>query len=321
MNKKSIPFLKNIAERLSISSKQGNVAQKDITLKRPYFIGHELYELHTDANLFTTRVMVNGQEIKLSNAEGNGSITNNLYSVTGATGYPNKTYLNGYLQPGENEVKIIFHSPLYDKIKGSRGEQAFVSDMYAHVVINSGQLTEGSLGTKSYYLDQFIASPNKDANLLKNTLLRRFSSDDINTEISVTHSITIPKKNAIQVSKDDCEVELIPFSNYKGKILLNGVVVYKKEHFNEGTFLANLDDQIVVGMNTLSVEVNALENDEATIIGLQQLYDLSRAIETSNLPLAFKGYGFGQTFNNAIRPLVNIAVDKPGNYSTSFNVK
>lgn len=296
----------------------GGNAVANNKLPLPYFVGAELYEIHTDAHLFATRVLVNGQEIKLSNPTGNGSITNGQYSVSGATGYPNKAYLNAYLRPGDNEVKVIFDSPLYEEVKGTSGERAFISDMYAHVVINTGQLTEGSLGQKSYYLDKLIYSPNRSATLLVDNLLKRFTTEAINNEVSVTQTITISAENAVQVSKKDCEVDLMSFSDYKGELFLNGVKAYEKEHFNRGEFLVNLNERVVNGKNTLAVTVKELQNNEPTSIGLEQICDLTNVIEASNLPKEFKEYSFGHPFNKVTRNIVTLDVKKAGKHTANF---
>jgi len=285
---------------------------------RPYMIGPELYEIHTDAHLFATRVLVNGNEVKLGNALGNGSVTTNHYDVSGATGYPNKAYLNAFLQPGENEVKVIFDSPLLEQVKGTDGEGAFISDMYAHVIINTGQLTEGSLGTKSYFLDQMIESPDRSAHILKDTLLRRFSTDSLTKEVSVVHTFNIAPEHAVQVPIEECSIEVKDFSNYKGVLSLNGEPVYEITDYGSGTTLTDMKALLVPGENTLEVNVSSIKDDETLSAELQLECQLGSAIESAGLPEAYRRLEFGTFFNRVYRSLVKINFDKPGKYSSAF---
>lgn len=287
--------------------------------KRPYMVGPELYEVHTDANLFVTHVFVNGHKLKLSNAEGNGSVRTEFYGVSGPTGYPNKAFLNAYLRPGDNEVKVVFDSPLLEEVRGTEAEKAFIQDMYAHVVINTGQLTKGSLGTKSYYLDQLIAAPDRTAEIIKNALLRRFTEDQLSREVSVTQTITVGPKNAVQVKPEDCDLDLSGFSNFRGMVLLNGAPVYEVDHFGSAQTLDRMKNLLKRGENIFEVKVTEVREGETALVKLLLECDVSRAIKESNLAEDHQSIQFGSFFNKVRYPLVKIDIQKPGTYSSSFS--
>ena len=296
----------------------GNNAAAKTAAPRPYFVGPDLYQIHTDAHLFGTRVFVNGKQLKLSNADGNGSIRNQNYSVSGATGYPNKNYLNAYLKPGDNEIKVIFDAPLLEQVKGTEGEVAFIRDMYAHVVINTGELTDGSLGTKSYDLDEAIQAADNSTTILKDALLKRFTSEQLTEEVSVIYNITIDAKYAVQIGSEACDIEADGFSNLKGKLLLNGKIFLDITDYGSGTMLENIKELIVPGENHFEVDITSLEENKPSSAILKMDCDMGSIKDKVGLPVEYQSNSFGSFFNHIYIPIASIGFDKPGKYSTKF---
>ena len=299
----------------------GIIAQGKKTPERPYIVGPELYQIHTDAHFFRTRIIVNGVELELSNADGNGSSWTSDYNVSGATGYPNTMYLNGYLSPGDNEIKVIFESPLLEQVRGSEGEAAFVRDMYAHVVINTGELTQGTLGVESFVLDQLIDSlePDNDVAILKDVLFRRLTSEIVNNEISVTHTINIAAENSVQVEANDCTFDLKSFSGYTGQAFVNGTAFLDIKGNGNATILKSIDDLILPGENTFEINATAIEDGREITSELRMKCDLDAATKEIAFPEKFERYDFGSFFNRMYIPIAKVDFDKPGVYSITFN--
>lgn len=288
--------------------------------ERPYIVGPELYQIHTDAKFFRTRIIVNGVELELSNADGNGSSQTSDYRVSGATGYPNTMYLNGYLSPGDNEVKVIFESPLLEQVRGTEGETAFIRDMYAHVVINTGELTRGTLGVDSYVLDQLMDSPELDIDvaILKDVLFRRLTSEIVNNEVSVTHTINIAANKSVQVEADECSFELKSFSGYTGQVSINGTAFLNIKGNGSATILDSIDDLILPGDNAFEINATAIEEGRDITSELRMECDLDIATKEIGFPKKYKYYDFGSFFNNMYIPVATIEFDKPGIFSTTF---
>lgn len=306
---------------LGVLASLGIIVQGKKAPERPYIVGPELYQIHTDAHFFRTRILVNGVELELNNADGNGSSWTNDYNVSGAMGYPNTMYLNGYLRPGDNEVKVIFESPLLDQVRGSEGEAAFIRDMYAHVVINTGELTRGTSGAKSFVLDQLMDSPELDADveILKDVLFRRLTREIFNNEISVIHTINIAAEKTVQVAANDCSFELKSFSGYTGQASVNGTAFLDVKGNGSATNLESLDELILAGENTFEINATAIEEGSEVTSELRMECDLDVATKEIGFPKKYEHYNFGSFFNNMYISVAKVDFNKPGIFSITFN--
>jgi len=290
---------------ISLGLIMGSMVQAKSIPERPYVVGPELYEVHTDAQLFTTHLFVNGRLIKLSHSEDKG-------------GYSNKAYLNAFLKPGDNEIKVVFDSPLLEKVRGTDKEIDFIRNMYAHVVINTGKLSTRAFSDSSYELDELIAAPHPNVNILKNVLLRRFKVKQLADEVSITHTINIPSKKAFEVQPQSCDVELDSFSGFTGKLLLNGVPFLDVTTNGHGQILTDESNLIVIGENTFESYVIDLLDNKPSSAKLEITCDLKSAIAAAGIAKEYQYYDYGTFMRSFDLPLVEIKFDKPGKYKTNF---
>lgn len=299
----------------------GIITQKKNTQDRPYIVGPKLYQIHTDAHFFRTRIIVNGIELELNNADGNGYSQTAEYSVNGPMGYPNTMYLNGYLSPGDNEIKVIFESPLLEQVRDSEGEIAFIRDMYAHVVLNTGTLTTGTSGVKSYVLDQLMNSSELDVDvvILEDILFRRLTAEIVNNEVSVTHNIHIAAEQSVQVAANDCSFDLKSFSGYIGQASINGSPFLNIKGNGSATNLKSIDDLVLPGENTFEINATSIEEGKEISSELQMECELDSAIQKIGFPKKYEHYNFGSFFNKIYIPVAKVDFDKPGKYSVNFH--
>lgn len=290
----------------------------------PYLVGPEVYEIHTDANLYSTRVEVNGRLLKLANAEGNGSWGDHEIRIQGPLGYPNRTMFNGYLVPGKNEVSVEFvPSPEIVKYKDSSEQLARIaSHMSFRVAVLRGQLTETPGGMKSSELDAALAenSKSKQADVLyqkKGKPTRRGEALR-----SVIHKFTFrlsPKDNAVRVKVDECDFETkMSPQSIKGVFSINGRPFQEVEQ-NQYTETASFRKALVPGKNTLTLQVESLTAPTAIVYSFE--CDLENAKNGAGLLEKYSRLRFGTFFDKMESPFAELAVDKPGRYEISFQLQ
>jgi len=298
------------------------VKANNTTHELPSMVGPDLYQLFTDAKLFITKVYVNDVERKLSNAEGGGSIRNENYRFSGATGYANTILLNGFLRSGNNKIKVVFEpSDILDKAREEGLDEVVIRDMYAHMVVVRGQLTEQSSGVRSYELDQLIASSGPDVDVLTDKLLRRFTKEKLEDEVSIVFELEVPASaKVIQTTMQQCEFKLNKSSNFSGTLMLNNTLIESIED-NRSREEAGMRTLIRSGENTFELNITSI-NKEAEENYLDVILSCSLRDIISGDEFSFRrSMDFGDFFSDVHIPLVRFTFSEEGSYRRVFEFK
>lgn len=294
----------------------------------PSVVGQEVYELYTDAHLFITHVYINGSKRKLSNAEGNGSVSNGLYSISGAIGYQNKLVLNGFLQAGKNEIRVVFEpTPDLEDVlsSGERAETQAIRDMYAHAVLTRGQLSNSGSGIESYDLDELIELDDRQAQVLENKLLRRFDKEKISNEVSVSYELEIGSdEQVVKATKDKCSltVDLDGEESYFGGQLFINDVLIRTINGSGSTLEDEFMDHIKTGNNLVKLKVNELKGDKKQgpfELKLRMDCEMDEAAKGITFPEAYGRLRFGDFFDTVYVDLTSIEYHDTGEYQATFN--
>ncbi len=298
-------------------STQANPPPKQL----PSIVGPNIYELYTDAKYFVTRVYVNDKELKLSNAEGNGSTRGRGYSFSGPMGYKNKLILNGHMKAGNNRIKVVFQaSSILDDARKKDLQNMILRDMYAHALIVRGRLTRGSSGVESYDLDQLLLAPDSKVEVLKNTLLRRFNNDRLTEEVSVSYQFDLPETDsAFQTKLKNCSLSSSGFNGFNGLLTLNNKPV-SEINGNSRRGIEYFGDIIKSGQNRFTLNVTLVKKDvKKNRLRIYLSCDLKPVIKKINFSQEHQSLDFGDFFKTVYVPLVNIEFIEKGEYSSDFN--
>ncbi|VAW61334.1 hypothetical protein MNBD_GAMMA09-725 [hydrothermal vent metagenome] len=292
-------------------------------IQLPSIVGPNIYELYTDAHYFVTRVYVNDKELKLSNAEGNGSTRGRGFSFSGPMGYQNKLILNGHMRTGLNRIKVVFQaSSILDDARKEDIQNIVIRDMYAHALIVRGRLTTSSMGVESYDLDKLLQSEDLKVKVLKNQLLRRFNEKKLSQEVSVSYQFKLPvTEKALQVGMDSCSLSFDGYNDFKATLSLNGQPV-KEIKGNSSRGVKYFSDVVKSGLNSFHLKVTSVKNKtEKNKIRLYLSCDLKSFIKKINFAKEHKSLDFGDFFKSVYVPLVNIEFTEKGEYSSDFNME
>lgn len=310
--------------------------EKKFPIEIPSVVGPSIYEVYTDARLFITHLYVNGIKRKLDNAEGFGLMATPNYTLNGATGYKNKKVINGYLHAGKNHVKVVFEpSPVLAQAKEQGAEELVIKEMFAHVAVIRGRLTDSSLGVPSAELDELITQAADKIDVLQHWHMDNFTLEQINGDIVVSREFDLDANDkAIQSTINDCELSISSSNNYNAILKLNDVPVKEIE---ENVSRNKEDFKVLLknGTNKFSLEVQppasegALKklfsknkkSDEEMYLRVTLNTDIEEGINAINFPDEHKRVGFGDFFDRVDIPLAYFKIDGVGEFVEEFEFK
>ncbi len=284
----------------------------------PSLVGPEIYELYTDAKFFITHVYINGNNHKLSNAEGNGAIIRNGYRFDGPTGYQNKLILNGFLKSGINEIRVEFEpSPILQQAVDQDVPDQVLRHMFAHVVVVRNQLNGGESGVDSYDLDLMILNKRSNVDILENRLLRRFDENRLKGEVSVVYELEIGTDSKVfNTQLSTCDLSMNSSSNYLGLLYLNDKPVIEFED-NSRRLLESFEDAVKHGKNTFRADITELGSDGGRL-NLYLKCDLGDIVKDMKFDDKYRDIRFGDFFDEVYVPLVDLEFDDKGIYNSDF---
>jgi len=179
-------------------------------------------------------------------------------------GYQNKLVLNGQLKAGKNEIKVVFEpSSIYADALKQGGEKIIRQSMFAHVVLVRGRLTTGSLGVESYDLDKLIESTKGEVKILKNSLIRRLSVNDLESQVSVVYQLDLPATDRIfRADIDRCSLSKDGPTNISGTLFLNNSPI-RKITGSSGRILSSIQKLMKPGDNVFHLKLDSINKVDA----------------------------------------------------------
>jgi hypothetical protein len=288
----------------------------------PYLVGPEVYEIHTDARLYITRVSVNGRLLELGNAEGNGVWGDKEIRISGAIGYPNRTVFNGYLVPGKNEISVEFvPSPGISAYKDSEEQLGRIaSAMFSRVAVIRGPLGGMSGRMRSAELGAALAenSKTKRVDVLYQKKGKPTKREVLRPVVYKFEVVLRPQDVAVRVKVDECEFDSkMKPQSIKGVVSLNGQPFQEVDR-NQYTETASFRKALVSGKNTLGLQVESLDAPTSVVYVLE--CDLEDAKKEAGLMEKYSSIWFGSFMDEMHVPFAQVAVDKPGRYEMPFEL-
>jgi len=289
----------------------------------PSLAGPNLYEVYTDASLYSTRVKVNGIVIPLANADGYGVMAQDGFYISGPTGYPNVAHLNGWMKAGVNHIEVEFiPSPPIEKYVDKPVLKKIARLMLSQVVIVRGQLNKARMGLESKELEAALQANLRTSSIdiLFNKKLAGQRPEHVMDTVIYHYEIELPLgESAKQVSLAQCELDTTfsPYS-FTGSLFLNGMPLRQVE-YNRSRLQGELRESIKNGENEFVLEVDTIKEDSSARLMLE--CDMRDLVVGYAMDSKYPLVGFGENSHIRRLPLLNLELGKAGIYKGSFDMR